>query len=141
MTTRSPRQAVVRAAVTGLAAGIPVGITSALVGVPAPEALVAACLAVATVASVALAGPHAGARRRDDRLPAPRTSAGWHDVRLLADTMRQARRDPAARTVVSARIRAAMGAPPRAGTVGRAAYQADLDALRTARRSADGGPA
>lgn len=111
-------------------------------GQPVADAVAAACCVSLACAGVLLAGGETV------RWPSPagteRTSAGWHDVRLLAELVSRAGTDPTARRQVTARINAAVPADPagrdpaaepdRHAPVSRRQYEAALAQLRRTAR-------
>lgn len=108
-------------------AGAVAAATAAAAGAAGADRAAAASAAAVVAAGLLLApgassGPSSGPRWPPRETPEP-TSAGWHDIRLLADAMARAPRDAAVRSEITGRIRAALGQPP----LGRPATRRDLD--------------
>ncbi len=119
-------------------AGAAAGFVTLLAGLRVLDAVAAAvCVAVGCSGVLLAAGETV-------RWPSPagpeRTSAGWHDVRLLAETLSSAGSDSALRRHVTARISAALPLDParpspaeesdRRSGVTRRQYEAALAQLR-----------
>lgn len=114
----------------GAAAGT-AAVATALAGGSPDDLAVAAAAAALVVAGLLLAPGASSGPPWSPREVGERTSAGWHDVRLLADAMARASRDVAVRTTVTARIRGALGLPPLGGPASRRDLDRALGALMT----------
>lgn len=114
-----------RLAGTGLSSAAAAAL-AVLAGVPVLEAAVGAGLAWAALVAVVAVPPRTGGTPWGRPSPAERTSAGWHEVRLLADSMARAGRDPGARSAVSPRVLQALGRPGGGATLSRREYEGAL---------------
>ncbi len=115
MSRVSRRRTAVGAVVLGVVGGSSAGIALAA-GTALTDSLIVAGCVTAGCASLVMASGGDGVHW-PQRLGTDRTSAGWHEVRILAETLDRGGSDSGLRRVVLTRIRIALGLP----TAGQAA--------------------
>lgn len=124
-----PQRRVVVAVAILLPAAAAAGSAALSYGLGAAVAVVAAVCAAAAGAGVVM-GWGGDPVHWPARLGRERTSAGWHEIRLLAEHLDTGAADARARHHLTTRIRAALGAPAPVGSTTRRDFDQALAALR-----------